>query len=249
MTQVATGEYLRGAQIEFTDKLNAVALLPKEQIEDRLAMEAYETLIAPERHLPRLVDNLSEVYRDRTERTQQQRGYNTEEVTQFATRNSTDEYIEEIYTVVDTYGPNNKGWLSKHYILDRFDFDTDPQNPSRIKICIDPDVETRVYRYGDDGRPELLSGDEAYTTMGTFVSEALLSASLMADESLAQRVDVAIPVRTKEQREVANADAKHKLLMYHTALGRAVSGIADLRTDDGMRRLHEHYMAQSDWMN
>ncbi len=247
MTEVATGEYLNGAHNDITDKLNMVALLPREQVDERLAMEAYEALIAPERRLPQLVDGLSEVYQDRAMHQRMQRGYNTEEVTQFATRNRTDEYLQELYTVVDTYGPLNKGWLSRHYILDRFDFDSDPSNPTHIKICISPDIGAQVYRYGSDGQREMLKGDEAYTVMGTFVSEALLSASLMADESLAGQ-ETAIPVRTRKQREIANADAKQKLVVYHTELEQAVHEINDLRTDEGQAKLHRHYMSQPDWM-
>lgn len=244
MTTVASGERLSVSELTFTDKLNEVAMLPMDRIDDHLAMEAYEILLQPEKRLPGLVDGLSDLYIDRCATHRMQYRGKVEESVQFATRDRTESYLEELYTIVDTYGPNNKGWQSRSYILDRFVKDASTGDVARYKICIDPEVAVRTYTYNEVGQAQLLNEDEAYVVLGSFVSEALLSASLMADESLAGRSDIAVPVRTAEQRAAANADAKAKLQRHHTELGAVVSSIPNITTDYGQQLLHEHYMSQ-----
>lgn len=248
MTELATPERIKVPENTFANKLNQVAQLPPEQIKEYLSMESYEMLLAPEKRLPALVDDLSDIYIDRCNVARMEYRGCMEEVVQFATRDQTDSYLQELYTIINRYGPDNKTWESRSYILDRFELDAPDGKPQHYKICIDPEVEVRTYRFDVDGQMKLLADDDSYRVLGQYTSEALLSASLMADESLAGREDIAIHVRTPEERDIANADAKRKLTVFHEELARAVADIPDMRTDYGQKLLHEHYMRQRDWM-
>lgn len=250
MTETISHEKLTETKPLFVDTLNNVATAPKEELEERLAMETYELLVSPEKGLANLVDNLSELYRDRSLYKTFQNGRSIEEATQFATRNKDETLIEEVYTITDTYGPNNKDWQTRQYVIDRYDFDTASGQPERHKIVIDEAGDMDVYEYNRMGAQKLIRDDEEYRVAGTYVSEALLSASLNADENLiASAHELAIPVRTKVERNEANMDAKQKLVAFQAEMGEAFAGIDQPQSRVGQRQLHEHLLAQKEWMH
>lgn len=166
---------------------------PAEVIEARQAL-ANEMAIRPEQYLPMQFEDLMALYQDRCDRQRYDWVNATEEVTMFASRTPDCAHVEEQYAKIDNYASCNRNWLEVTYavkVLRR-------QNPSYVILLSEQQpVEVRVW---DTIRNEWSNPDsEMQEEMLTdFFYESLRATATQLG-------------RTREQRAIADEDAKAKL--------------------------------------
>lgn len=168
-----------------------------------------------------------ELFRDRSERTLYEGSNGFEEVTQFVTRNDACTQIDEIYTVTDAYSPNLKA-QQRAYTIDLF------VNQTHEKICIAGDQQMKVYRYGEDGRAELLGADDTKDVLLDYELRALQTENVVTH-------------RTEEETLAADTDALQKLQDFHDYLERQMSQAYSPITDLGRKALHNVYAHPEAW--
>lgn len=145
----------------------------------------------------RIVNQLEQFAIDYKSRSDRETYYwynSIEEVTSFATRDSNEDSIEEMYYIIDTYSPNNKKWKNRTYAVTM----NNPDNGSRTTLTLDAEHKVQVSSTKEDGRTKTLHGEPEEDAMIDFFAR-----SVIAWDKNRQR--------SSTEKAAADADAHMKL--------------------------------------
>ena len=150
----------------------------------------------PELYMPTQFEQLSELYRERSERQTFHWSKHIEEATMFASRTLDCSRLEEVYLIFDDFGPHNRSWQTRQYIAR---IKLDDQGSERLLHLDETGSFDVKERHASERDWRVLSGEAAEQATVDFFRE-----SLRAVGEQLQRSD--------EERQSADDDALEKLM-------------------------------------
>lgn len=179
-----------GSILEAAEEL-ARSASPEEAEEaiDR-AIEAWRD--NPAEHILNSVEELAEVYRDRTDNEVYYKSDGVIEFTSFATRDHTESEIEEVYDIYDEFDNNNKDWKQRTVSVTMYKPDADHHTDIVVR-----NGEVSVVNVYEGNRRVPLDGEQKDDAVFEFFNRSLVATAKNE-------------LRTDEERAAAHADAKRK---------------------------------------